>query len=41
MFTGLVEAVGRVLSTTRRGDVTDLTVEAPFADEMKQVIQWH
>lgn len=35
MFTGLVEAVGRVLSITRRGDVTDLTVEAPFADEMK------
>ena len=35
MFTGLVEAIGKVLSVTRRADVTEVTVEAPFASELK------
>ncbi|MGI6076511.1 MAG: riboflavin synthase [Pyramidobacter sp.] len=35
MFTGLVEAVGRVLSVARREDVTEVAVEAPFAGELK------
>jgi riboflavin synthase len=35
MFTGLVEAVGRVLTTARRGDVTELMLEASFANELK------
>ena len=29
MFTGLVETIGTVLSIDRRGDVTNLIIEAP------------
>jgi len=29
MFTGLIETIGTVLSIDRRGDVTNLIIEAP------------
>lgn len=35
MFTGLVEAIGRVAGITRRGAVVRLSIEAPFAGELK------
>jgi riboflavin synthase len=34
MFTGLVEALGRVASLEARGDQARLTLELPFADEL-------
>lgn len=34
MFTGLVEAVGNVLSLETRGEQARLTLEIPFADEL-------
>lgn len=35
MFTGLVEAVGTIVSVSRRGDVTVFRVGSPFAGELK------
>jgi len=35
MFTGLVESVGKVLSLEERGEQAKLTIEAPFAGEVK------
>lgn len=34
MFTGLVEAIGRVISVAEHGDVTAVRVSAPFASEL-------
>lgn len=34
MFTGLVEATGRVLSLTEKGDQAELVLEIPFAEEL-------
>lgn len=34
MFTGLVEATGRVLSLTEKGEQAELVLEIPFADEL-------
>lgn len=34
MFTGLVEATGRVLSLTEKGDQAELILEIPFAEEL-------
>lgn len=36
MFTGLVEAVGTIVSISRRGDVTVFRVGSPFAGELKR-----
>ena len=35
MFTGIVETLGQVLETKRTGNVLELTVNAPFAGELK------
>ena len=34
MFTGLVEATGRVFSLTEKGEQAELVLEIPFADEL-------
>ena len=36
MFTGLVEATGIIKQIARRDDVTELTITAPFARELKK-----
>lgn len=36
MFTGLIEAIGRVSALERRGDSLTVTIDAPFAGELKK-----
>ena len=36
MFTGLIEAIGRVSALERRGDSLTVTIDAPFAGELKE-----